>query len=85
MKQFSKVCKSTKNQIAVVKHTAKATCVSERCVRDIHEEYAAGDSHRFEAHIIKKLFTRSEKYFQQGQSAVIKVNIDKDPFMRVYW
>ena len=36
-------CKSTINKMAVVKHTAKATGLSERTVHDIHKEHVARD------------------------------------------
>ena len=39
-----KACKSTINRMAIVKLTAEATGVSERGVRDIHNEYVACDS-----------------------------------------
>ena len=38
-----KACKPTSNRMAVVKHTAEATGLSERTVRDIHEEHVARD------------------------------------------
>lgn len=62
-----KVCRSTINRMAVVKRTAEATGISERCVRDIHKEYVARDS---------ELLTPVKRY------SVSRIRINPDAFDR---